>query len=651
MTKPTPSGRPAPSQNGLLNTAASRGVETHWQDATGTDRVISHETARALLDVLGPPAAEEAVPPVVVVAHGSGMNVTSDVEFVLERCLLDARIRGASWSGTPTDPLPVGRHRLTWRQGDGAEGIVTVLVTPASAIAPLRRDSVSVFVPTYPLRGDRPAPVGGLPELDAMASGLAELGVDSVATLPLYATFSAGAIFDPSPYSPVSRQHWNELFADLRHLPGPDGQPALTEELAAIMSSLRSSSTIDWRAANRTVTAVLDRALSVEVFRAEVVAWARDQKELLSYARFRSFVEAHGCPPDLGADLDSADAIEHDQAALRHLLGQQLMEEQMRALTTSLHERGQSFSLDLPVGSHPHGWEAWYHAADFATGVSVGAPPDDFFTSGQNWGFPPLHPNRSRSNGHQVWHETIDRASTFSGVVRIDHVMAVHRLWWIPDGAAADEGAYVHYRDRELWADVLITSHLRDTLIVGEDLGTVPPSVKRARVEREVLGMHEEQFVAGGPTDDGLPVIPNDVVAGIRTHDMMTFRSFLTGHDLELRDELGLPRPDVYADRLAHIEAWRRRLEAVLGHDVGDTPDELLAAALERLARSDAPVVAVDLDDLRLRDEPHNIPGDSTYALTWKRNDDQSLDAVLADPFVRSMLEQLVAWRREGGSD
>ena len=174
-----------------------------------------------------------------------------------------------------------------------------------------------------------------------------------------------------------------------------------------------------------------------------------------------------------------------------HVLAQYLANRQLAAIEGPGRA---ALALDLPIGSHPAGYETWAHGDLFAPGITVGAPPDEFFADGQDWGFPPQLPAAGRRSGHALWRQLVARAGEHTSILRIDHVMGVQRLWWIPDGDAASEGAYVRYAREELLAVIAAQAVATATTIIGEDLGTVPEEVVDALTRWDVLGMFEEQF-------------------------------------------------------------------------------------------------------------------------------------------------------------
>jgi 4-alpha-glucanotransferase len=248
--------------------------------------------------------------------------------------------------------------------------------------------------------------------------------------------------------------------------------------------------------------------------------------------------------------------------------------------------------------------------------MAVGAPPDTFFTAGQNWGFPPQLPGEMRRTGYELWRRMIERAGRHAAMLRIDHVMAVHRLWWVPDGFPADRGVYVGYPRDELLAVIAAGAADAGVAIVGENLGTVPPDVVQALDDVGMLGMYEEQFM----TDRSpLPVIPARTVAGVRTHDMPAFAEHVRGHDLT-------------------------RYRTTLGVDETASAGELLDAVLSRLAHSDARMVVADLDDLIGETRPHNLPGRVVEGI-WQRRLDRPASEILADPDVLRRLDILTGRR------
>jgi 4-alpha-glucanotransferase len=238
------------------------------------------------------------------------------------------------------------------------------------------------------------------------------------------------------------------------------------------------------------------------------------------------------------------------------------------------------------------------------------------YTDGQNWGFPPQLPGAAERSGFALWRAVVRRCGQYASLLRIDHVLGVHRLWWIPDGMGPDEGVYVRYPRDALLAVIAAEAACAGTTVVGEDLGTVPEAITEAMEEWRMLGLYAEQTQLAA---DELPVIPARTVAGLRTHDMEPIAMLYARGDLV---------------------GYRSQLQRALGRPVGAAATALLAAALTRLAESDAYLVVADLDDLLGEVTPHNIPG-KVLPTIWRRRLRRPTSATLADPEVRRLLRIL----------
>ena len=320
--------------------------------------------------------------------------------------------------------------------------------------------------------------------------------------------------------------------------------------------------------------------------------------DVADYARFRAKVA-----------VDSTDAARpSDVVEASHQLAQYLA----HLALSRLHEPGAAaFALDLPIGSHPLGFETWAHPDLFAAGMAVGAPPDTMYPDGQNWGFPPQLPGSGRT-------QRLRPVARRRAALRAVRLAAAHRprprcppLVVDPRRDGSGEGVYVRYPRAKLLAVIAAEAAGTGTTVVGEDLGTVPAEITEAMEDWKMLGLYAEQTRLA---DEELPAIPARTVAGLRTHDMEPFallyeRGDLAGYRTKLQRALGRPR------RLIPARA-------------------LLESALVRLASSDAYLVDADLDDLLGETTPHNIPG-KVLPTIWRRRLRQPTSETLADPAVR----------------
>jgi len=283
---------------------------------------------------------------------------------------------------------------------------------------------------------------------------------------------------------------------------------------------------------------------------------------------------------------------------------------------------GGGLYLDLPLGVHPDGYDVWADRASFALDVAAGAPPDSFFTAGQNWGFAPLHAERIRENGYAYLRACLAHHLEAASTLRIDHVMSLHRLFWIPSGMETKDGVYVRYKAEEMYAVLTLASMRHRSMLVGEDLGLVPPPVRPAMRRHGVLGMHVVQYElrpdAANPLDPPRP----DAVASLNTHDMPPFAAWLEGLDITDREDLGLLDTSQAAWDRGIRGAQRRALLTFLrrqGLPAEDTLDSLLFFTLVHLRRQPAPLLLVNVEDLWLETSPQNVPGTALERPNWRR--------------------------------
>jgi len=597
--------------------------------------------------------------------------------------------RGAGEDGDPVRkllPLPPrlspGYHRLRLDFDDGVRIETRVIAAPERAFVRDDRPhrAWGAFVPLYALRRDegRDWGVGDLGDLEALGGWVGERGGAAVATLPLLAAFlgSEGrgedtVPFEYSPYAPASRLAWNETYLDPERLPelarAPEARALLDgEELAAELATLAAGRLVDWAgvaAAKRRVLEPLADAFFFDPEEARRDAYdelLHRRPELAEYAAFRAAGERLGKPwqewPDRlrSGDLRVGD---FEEAARRyHLYCQFACEEEMRRLSQALAPLGTGLYLDLPLGVHPASFDAWRWRELFAAGASAGAPPDPFFSQGQSWGFHPLDPERSREEGHRYWIAALRHSLRHAGMLRIDHVMQLHRLFWVPVGADARDGAYVRYPEEELYAILCLESHRSRTEIVGENLGTVPERVNRAMERHAVHGM----FVLPWEIDreEGTRRLhrpaPPSTVASVGTHDMPTFRAWWEALDVDDRVALGgLGDEEAGHERYLRRQeraTWRARLAAAgrLSTREADDPAAVHGAALESMGESEARLVIVALEDLWGETEPQNVPGTWRERPNWRRRAARTLEEAAADRGAEEALARLDAVRRRG---
>jgi len=577
--------------------AGELGIQTSYHDVDGLihnadDTTVEHVVAVLESDRASVASTTRHAPPLHVAGSGPLLVAARVVEanLVVDGAPVDVPALHGDDHDTIEMPanLPVGCHLLQFDTDRGPGETVIVIAPPTMPRSDRFDGTGGLFAPTYAL-WEHTRPLPSFAHLHDLARAARANGLDVVSTLPLYATY-LDEPFDASPYAPVSRLHWNEVYLDDTGLP-PAPVPAVGD-------------IIDWRMlAARRRSQLVDAATALSPsMQDELIAFTAAHPDVGAYARFRA-------GRDAGGDL----IVEQS-----HLLAQYLADQQLGAIRND--PDAAALALDLPIGSHPEGYEVWADPSMFAPQMTVGAPPDSFFADGQNWGFPPPMPAAMHASGHRLWRHLIERVGRHADILRIDHAMAVHRLWWVPEGFSATQGVYVTYPRDEILAVIAASAAAAGVTIVGEDLGTVPHEVSEAFARWDVLGMYEEQFHMD---DEPLAHIPARTVAGIRTHDMEPIAELVATDD---------------------TTAYRQRLGAAHGCEIADRWDEVVDQMLVRLTYSDSYLVIADLDDLIGERRPHNLPGRVGPEL-WSRRLDRPTSETLDDPDVRRRLATLARQR------
>jgi len=557
--------------------------------------------------------------------------------------------------------LPLGYHRLRLELGrQTAESLL--IVPPAGACAPQQGPAShtwGVFLPLHAFHSRQGWGSGNFSDLEAMMDWVRGLGGGVVATLPFLAAFLDEPC-EPSPYSPVSRLFWNEFFLDVHRAPELAASPAAQALLASPdcqrdVEALRSSSLVDYRrgmALKRKILEELARAVvaSSGERRATFETFVATHPLLEDYARFRAAGERRRAPwPTWPQPLRNGAIAEGDyneEARRYHLYVQWLAHQQLDDFARKARQSGPGLYLDLPLGVHPDGYDVWRYRDIFAGGVSGGAPPDTFFTKGQDWGFPPLHPEKIRQQGHRYFIACVRHHLRYAGILRIDHVMGLHRLFWVPRGMKAIEGVYVHYPARETYAILALESQRHQALIVGEDLGTVPSYVRPAMARRKLHSTYVVQYELKPTPRRALRAVSRDSLASLNTHDMPTFAGFWNGLDIEDRVEMGLLEPAAAPGEYRKRERLKKSLIAFLKRQgwlrrLSSEPLAVLRACLGYLGASRGRVVTVNLEDLWGEIRPQNVPGTTQERPNWRRKARQAFEEFSRDPAVVRALQGL----------
>jgi len=662
------------SSTDLGRAARHHGVAIRYTDAWGNKRVVPDETLAAIVDALTRDRDDAPAPPVLVCWDGAppGPEELASAgldDTVVGRATLvgeDGEELGRLQAPTPRRDggaptrLPYGIHDLIVN-GHTAARLVSA---PARADLgwPDRRERAwGLVAPLYAIRDRRALPAGDLTSLEELGQLVAELGGDAVATLPLLAELATadGAAPGQHPYAPLSRMFWNEAYLDLERLPelapgrarreqdAQRGAPADLADLAGRASAMRP---------------LLDEAVSaldadadgrLAAFR----QYCARRPDLEHYARFRAAIELAGPDPRRWPaswrDGTIPDGAVSEHVVRRHQYAQWATDEQLGRCATSLRDRGVGLVLDLPIGCAAQGYDPWAHQRCYVREMSIGAPPDAFFVSGQCWGFPPPHPAAERSTGYRATRACLAHGLRHAAALRVDHVLGWSRLWWVPEGAPADQGAYVRYPVEEILAVACLEAWRADASLVGEDLGTVERSLRSTLARHGIAGMDVAVFdLAHRP---GRRLRPRrGGVALLDTHDTATFVGWLTGADIAARERLGLLSPDAAAAETAARDETRDVLvtRLVRAGAVDDTERDdslaVLEAVLEELGRSEAGLVLVQVEDLWAELDPHNVPGTTTEHANFCRAFPLDLEEITTATRAREILARLGAARRDG---
>ena len=369
--------------------------------------------------------------------------------------------------------------------------------------------------------------------------------------------------------------------------------------------------------------------------RAELDAFlARDRRALGDWAAWCALAEVHG--PDWRSwpgpltDPGSAAVTELRRTLADriefHAWLQWLAAGQLAAAQQAARRAGMSIGVitDLAVGAHPGGADAWARQDVIVPGISVGAPPDEFNQRGQNWTLPPWHPGWLEAQAGRPLAELIEASTRHAGGLRVDHVMGLARLWWIPAGMSPDLGTYVRY-DHELMGGVLAAEVARaDAVAIGEDLGTVEPWLRKFLADRHVLGTSMLWFERRA---DGTPRRPGGwrrgCLATVGTHDMPPAAAFLTGEQVTIRAKLGLltqPEAEERAAAHADVAGWLAMLarEGLLPRQARPSPEEFTVALYAHLTRTPAMLIGVSLAEAAGERRPQNMPGTVDEYPNWR---------------------------------
>jgi 4-alpha-glucanotransferase len=559
---------------------------------------------------------------------------------------------------TLPDGMPLGYHSLTL-EIQGAEFRSLVIASPTRAFSPRGRGwerSWGMFAPLHALHSQNSWSAGDFGDLHSLSEWAHWFGAEFVGTLPLLAAF-LDEPFEISPYSPASRLFWNEFYLNISQIPELSTTPAARQLLETAhmrdeIESLRSASVVDYRrqmALKRPVLEELAKSFfSVESDRrGSFGTYVSQNSRLEDYAIFRAVGEQLRKPwPEWPSRLREC-SIEpgdfSDASKLYHMYVQWLADEQLQR--TADRGDGAGLYMDLPLGVNSNGYDVWRERQSFAVGVTGGCPPDVVFPNGQNWGFVPLHPEGIRNDGYRYVRDYLRHQLKKAKVLRIDHMPSFHRVFWIPPGGCAKDGVYVRYQAEELYAIFCLESTRHSAMLVGEDLGTVPPEVPKSMARHNFHRMYVVQYELKPDAMSALPESPASSIASVNTHDMAPFAGFWQGRDIEERCDSGILSQEGVKDEYLARDKVRKALRQFL--DVEEITDEVLDAAnvyracLAQLRDGPSRLLMINLEDLWQETQSQNIPSTSDESLNWRRKARFSIEEFCREKQVRDLLREV----------
>jgi 4-alpha-glucanotransferase len=573
------------------------GIDDSYHDARGVAHETSRATRAALQAAMGvePETAAPALDEpgaVRVLLPGGDRSLTGGADLVLE----DGTSRPLDHE--LPDGLPFGYHRLIWRGGDET----LLVVSPGRCFLPDDLRTWGFAAQLYAARSRASWGIGDLADLGRLGRWTRSLGGGVVMVNPLTAPAPVAPI-EPSPYYPSSRRYRNPLFLRIEELPGWDGLPeAQRTRLTNAGMALNQAREIDRDAIFHLKQEALE-ALFARFGGEHGFDWfcAGEGQALTDFATYAALAERHGkdwrrwpegCRRPDGADVASFRA----EAAARlrfHAWTQWLIDGQLARASREI-----AVVHDLPIGLDVAGADAWCWQDMMARDVSVGAPADEFNANGQDWGLTPFIPGRLRAARYRPFIETIRAMLRHAGGLRIDHVMGLFRLFWIPRELGARGGAYVRTRADELLAIVALESMRARAFIIGEDLGTVEAGVRERLHEQHMLSYRLLYFEPSPP-----PEFPELALSSVTTHDLPTIAGLWTGADLAALKRIGL---DPNEEGTAALRDKLRRL-GELADDA--SPEEAIVATHRALARAPSRILLATLDDAVAAPERPNVPG------------------------------------------
>lgn len=545
------------------------------------------------------------------------------------------------------------------------EGSMLLIVAPESCHVPPER-TWGVSLNLYSLRSQGNWGVGDFGDLGEFIEMLSGEGGGFVGLNPLHA-ITNHAPYGISPYYPLSRLYRNFIYLDMKQ--AASSSPAMRKTIrsrsfAAKIEAMRNAPLIDYDGVSALKEKALRRAFSSfdmdspegGDFKLYVL---REGKALRDFAtfmalaghlgsyRWRDWPEGYRSPE--GTDVEEFRKANKKEVLFQKYL-QWLIDKQLEALRLRAGKMPVGIYCDLAVGSSGDGSDSWSHQGLFAAGASTGAPPDSFNPKGQNWGLPPLIPERLRQLRYEPFISVIRKNLRHAGALRVDHAMGLFRLFWIPDGMPPSEGAYVRYPYEDLLRIIALESKRHGAAIIAEDLGTVTDEAREAMGRFGMLSTRLFYFERNWDTMAFLPpeAYPELALTAVTTHDLPTIRGFWEGRDMEVKKSLGIYQDGEAMEKDAQDRERDRRLmldalraSVTEAEEGGEARSELVISVYEYLARTPSRLLSIYLDDIMGTPDQQNMPGTVDGHPNWRQKTPSALSEMLTTPRFKALCQML----------
>jgi 4-alpha-glucanotransferase len=606
----------------------SWGIDDGYEDALGRWHATPEATRSALLSAMGLEARGErpaAWTSVRVLRPRQETSLQGPAELKLE----DGTVLRVNTTLPPD--LPLGYHELLPLDGGAS---VALIVSPGRCYLPANRSLWGWSAQLYALRSQGSWGIGDLADLRRLARWSSqEVGAGILLINPLHA---ATPILpqQPSPYFPSSRRYRNPLYLHIEDVPGATEAGTDLERLVKAGQALNRERHIDRDAIVRLKMQALERLWSRfpddPMFECYCAEQGEDLRQFAVFCvlaehygrRWRDWPEAYRRPDAPAVARFAADRADRIRF---HQWLQWLLDAQLSRAAAEL-----PLMQDLPIGADPDGADAWAWQDLLATDVTVGVPPDEYNTLGQDWRLPPFVPWKLRAAAYRPFRQVIRATLRHAGGLRIDHVMGLFRLYWIPQSAGPRMGAFVRYPAEDLLAIVALESHRARAFIVGEDLGPVEKAAQAQLAAHRILSYRLLWFETEPPAR-----YPELALAAITTHDLPTIAGLWSGADLQSQYDLSLQPNE------AGLHEMRQRLRRMTSLPESAPVHEVIVGAHQLLAEAPSIVVTATLEDAMAVEERPNMPNTTTEWPNWSLALPLPLEAFEVSPLARAIGEAL----------